>query len=160
MNFFFFFFFFFCILCSFFFSFAASIFGHHLRLEPLHLDKKLMWKREMNCLLSICDYIVELIPVSQDLKDGTALEVKKIDSFFLPLHFFLIFFSRIYIYCFQVMSSRPRTDIGINLPALKKLDAMLLVKTESCRVDKNHFFIIIVHPFELSIHGAGYIGQL
>lgn len=59
------------------------------------------------------------------------------------------------------MSSRPRTDIGINLPALKKLDAMLLVKTESCRVDKNHFFMIIVHSFELSIHGgAGYIGQL
>lgn len=77
----------------------ASIFGHHLRLEPLHSDKKLMWRREMNCLLSICDYIVELIPVSQDLKDGTALEV---------------------------MSSRPRSDIGINLPALKKLDTMLL----------------------------------
>lgn len=35
------------------------------------------------------------------------------------------------------MSSRPRSDIGINLPALKKLDAMLLVRTESCRVDKS-----------------------
>lgn len=81
-----------------FFSFSASIFGHHLRLEPLHPDKKLMWRREMNCLLSICDYIVELIPVSHDLKDGTALEVKKI-SFFLSIRLSFLFSSQeIYIY--------------------------------------------------------------
>ncbi|KAK6162326.1 hypothetical protein DH2020_002167 [Rehmannia glutinosa] len=77
----------------------ASVFGQHQRLEPLHTDKKLMWKREMNCLLSVCDYIVEFSPTLQNLKDGTTLEV---------------------------MTSRPRSDIYINLPALRKLDAMLL----------------------------------
>ncbi|KAI3444544.1 hypothetical protein Pfo_001209 [Paulownia fortunei] len=77
----------------------ASVFGQHQRLEPLHPDKKLMWKREMNCLLSVCDYIVEFSPTLQNLKDGTTLEV---------------------------MTSRPRSDIYINLPALRKLDAMLL----------------------------------
>ncbi|CAI9770210.1 unnamed protein product [Fraxinus pennsylvanica] len=77
----------------------ASVFGQHLKLEPLHPVKKSMWKREMNCLLLVCDYIVEFTPTSQNLKDGTILEV---------------------------MSSQPRLDIHINLPALKKLDAMLL----------------------------------
>ena len=52
---------------------AASIFGQHLRLEPLHPDKKLMWKREMNCFLSICDHIVEFVPALHDLQDGTAV---------------------------------------------------------------------------------------
>ncbi|WOH09479.1 hypothetical protein DCAR_0728936 [Daucus carota subsp. sativus] len=77
----------------------ASVFGQHLKLEPLHLEKKLMWKREMNCLLSVCDYIVEFVPASHNLKDGTAVEI---------------------------LTNRPRSDISINLPALRKLDAMLV----------------------------------
>ncbi|KAJ8900625.1 hypothetical protein K2173_025402 [Erythroxylum novogranatense] len=77
----------------------ATIFGQNLRLEPLKPEKKAMWKREMNCLLSVCDYIVEFIPKSQNLKDGTALET---------------------------MEGRPRSDIYINLPALRKLDSMLI----------------------------------
>ncbi|KAM3282374.1 rop guanine nucleotide exchange factor 2 isoform X3 [Capsicum chacoense] len=77
----------------------ASVFGQHQRLEPLHPDKKLMWKREMNCLLSVCDYIVEFVSTSQTLQDGTTIEA---------------------------LTSRPRSDIHINLPALRKLDAMLL----------------------------------
>lgn len=54
---------------------AATVFGQNLRLEPLKPEKKAMWKREMDCLLSVCDYIVEFIPKTQNLKDGTALEV-------------------------------------------------------------------------------------
>ncbi|CAI0472179.1 unnamed protein product, partial [Linum tenue] len=77
----------------------ATVFGQNLRLEPLKPEKKAMWKREMDCLLSVCDYIVEFIPKSQNLRDGTALEV---------------------------MESRVRSDIYMNLPALRKLDAMLL----------------------------------
>ncbi|XP_051147370.1 rop guanine nucleotide exchange factor 3-like isoform X2 [Andrographis paniculata] len=77
----------------------ASVFGQHQRLEPLQDEKKMMWKREMNCLLSVCEYILEFRPTLQNLKDGTTLEV---------------------------MTSRPRSDIYINLPALRKLDAMLL----------------------------------
>ncbi|KAK4379253.1 hypothetical protein RND71_001115 [Anisodus tanguticus] len=77
----------------------ASMFGQHQRLEPLHPDKIIMWKREMNCLLSVCDYIVEYVSTSQRLQDGTTVEA---------------------------LTSRPRSDIHINLPALRKLDAMLL----------------------------------
>ncbi|GMN44913.1 hypothetical protein TIFTF001_014105 [Ficus carica] len=78
----------------------ATVFGQNLRLEPLKPEKRAMWKREMDCLLSVCDYIVEFIPTtSQNLQDGTAMEV---------------------------MSSKPRADIYINLPALRKLDAMLI----------------------------------
>ncbi|PWA65810.1 RHO guanyl-nucleotide exchange factor 3 [Artemisia annua] len=82
----------------------ASMFGQHQKLEPLHPEKKIMWKREMNCLLSVCDYIVEFIPTSHSLHNGKPMEV---------------------------MSSRPRSDIYINLPALKKLDALLLEILES-----------------------------
>ncbi|KAL3649552.1 Rop guanine nucleotide exchange factor 3 [Castilleja foliolosa] len=77
----------------------ASVFGQHQRLEPLQSENKLMWKREMNCLLSVCDYIVEFSPTLQTLKDGSTLEV---------------------------MTGKQRSDIYINLPALRKLDAMLL----------------------------------
>ncbi|GAB2302930.1 hypothetical protein Dimus_036923 [Dionaea muscipula] len=38
----------------------ATVFGNNLRLEPLKPEKKLMSKREMGCLLSVCDFIVEL----------------------------------------------------------------------------------------------------
>ncbi|XP_038979644.1 rop guanine nucleotide exchange factor 3 isoform X1 [Phoenix dactylifera] len=77
----------------------ATVFGHCYKLEPLPPEKKSMWRREMDCLLSVCDYIVELYPSFQNLPDGTALEV---------------------------MASRPRSDIYVNLPALGKLDSMLL----------------------------------
>ncbi|MCD9645526.1 Rop guanine nucleotide exchange factor 2 [Datura stramonium] len=85
----------------------ASVFGQHQRLEPLHPDKKIMWKREMNCLLSVCDYIVEFVSTSQKQQDGTTIEA---------------------------LTSRPRSDIHINLPALRKLDAMLLEILDSFEV--------------------------
>ncbi|TXG62879.1 hypothetical protein EZV62_009873 [Acer yangbiense] len=78
----------------------ATVFGQNLRLAPLKPEKKAMWKREMECLLSVCDYIVEFIPqLSQNLQAGREVEV---------------------------MGSKPRADIYINLPALQKLDTMLL----------------------------------
>ncbi|KAL8508981.1 hypothetical protein ACS0TY_016244 [Phlomoides rotata] len=66
---------------------------------PLKPEKKLMWKREMEWLLSVSDHIVELTPSWQTFPDGTKLEV---------------------------MTCRPRSDLYINLPALRKLDNMLL----------------------------------
>ncbi|KAL4015031.1 rop guanine nucleotide exchange factor 3 isoform X2 [Cucumis melo var. makuwa] len=77
----------------------ATVFGQNLKLEPLPPEKKAMWKREMSCLLSVCDYIVEFFTLSQTLEDGTSLEV---------------------------LNSRQRSDICLNLPALQKLDMMLL----------------------------------
>ncbi|MFS8008196.1 putative PRONE domain, Rop guanine nucleotide exchange factor [Helianthus anomalus] len=52
---------------------SASMFGQHLKLEPLHLEKKMTWKREMNCLLSVYDYIVEFIPMSHSLQNGKTM---------------------------------------------------------------------------------------
>ncbi|KAH7307270.1 hypothetical protein KP509_22G052200 [Ceratopteris richardii] len=78
---------------------SVSTFGELWRLEPLSLEKKVIWKREMNWLLSVTDYIVELVPSWQKLPDGSS---------------------------FEVMISKPRADLHTNLPALRKLDAMLL----------------------------------
>lgn len=82
----------------------ATVFGQNLRLAPLKPEKKALWKREMDCLLSVCDYIVEFISESQNLRDGREVEV---------------------------MASRPRADIYINLPALQKLDTMLIDTLEN-----------------------------
>ncbi|CAK9137622.1 unnamed protein product [Ilex paraguariensis] len=78
---------------------CATIFGQIWRLEPLPLEKKLMWRREMEWIICVSDHIVELIPSWQTFPDGSKLEV---------------------------MTSRPRSDLYINLPALRKLDNMLL----------------------------------
>ena len=39
-------------------------------------EKKAMWRREMECLLSVSDYIVELKPTWQTFPDGSKLEVQ------------------------------------------------------------------------------------
>jgi hypothetical protein len=68
-------------------------------LEPLALQKKSMWKREMEWLLCVSDSIVELVPSIQQFPGGGT---------------------------YEVMATRPRSDLYVNLPALKKLDAMLI----------------------------------
>ncbi|KAM5556556.1 rop guanine nucleotide exchange factor 5 [Rosa sericea] len=78
---------------------CATIFGQLWRLEPLPSEKKSMWKREMEWLICVSDHIVELIPSWQTFPDGKKLEV---------------------------MTCTPRSDIFMNLPALRKLDNMLL----------------------------------
>ncbi|CAK9171817.1 unnamed protein product [Ilex paraguariensis] len=78
---------------------CAAAFGQLWRLEPLPLQKKSMWQREMEWLLSVSDHIVELTPSCQTFPDGRKLEV---------------------------MTCMPRSDLFINLPALRKLDYMLL----------------------------------
>ncbi|KAI3912544.1 hypothetical protein MKW98_021006 [Papaver atlanticum] len=85
---------------------CATLFGQLWRLEPISPEKKSMWQREMECLLCVSDHIVELIPSWQTFPDGTKLEV---------------------------MTCRPRSDISINLPALRKLDNMLLEILDSFR---------------------------
>lgn len=83
---------------------CATLFGQIWRLEPLAHEKKSMWRREMEWLLCVSDHIVELIPSWQTFPDGSKLEV---------------------------MTCRPRADLYINLPALRKLDNMLLEILES-----------------------------
>ncbi|KAG4963453.1 hypothetical protein JHK85_040905 [Glycine max] len=55
-------------------EFAATVVGQNLKLEPLKPEKKAMWRREMNCLLSVCDYILEFSSTAQYLEDGTIVE--------------------------------------------------------------------------------------
>lgn len=83
---------------------SASVFGEIWKLEPLSPNRKAMWRREMDWLVSIADHIVELVPSLQTYPDGSS---------------------------FEVMLSRPRLDIQLNLPALRKLDAMLLESLDS-----------------------------
>ncbi|XP_052175046.1 rop guanine nucleotide exchange factor 7-like [Diospyros lotus] len=92
---------------------CATLFGQLWRLEPLPPEKKSMWRREMEWLLCVSDHIVELIPSWQTFPDGSKLEV---------------------------MTSRPRSDLYINLPALRKLDNMLLEILESF-VDMEFWYV-------------------
>ena len=111
---------------------AATVFGSCHKLEPLPAGKKAMWTREMDCLLSVCDYIVQFYPSTQTLPDGTKVEVH-CTSFIVALFQVPIDIVALLIRMdrfVQVMATRPRSDIYINLPALEKLDAMLIVRIE------------------------------
>ncbi|MCO5607528.1 hypothetical protein L7F22_061725 [Adiantum nelumboides] len=83
---------------------AASIFGELWRLEPMAADRKKRWHREMGWLLSVSDHIVEFVPSVQTLPDGNTTEV---------------------------MVTKTRSDLHMNLPALRKLDTMLLEVLDS-----------------------------
>ncbi|KAF8117920.1 hypothetical protein N665_0008s0258 [Sinapis alba] len=78
---------------------AASVFGEQRRLEPMPPDRRARWRREIDWLLSVTDYVVEFAPSQQKNKDGTIMEI---------------------------MTTRQRTDLHMNIPALRKLDAMLI----------------------------------
>lgn len=49
-----------------------------------------MWRREMDWLLCVSDYIVELIPSLQTFPDGSKLEVQS--NSFVDFYGYLIFF--------------------------------------------------------------------
>ncbi|KAF8080750.1 hypothetical protein N665_0924s0015 [Sinapis alba] len=77
---------------------SASAFGEQRRLEPMSEDRKERWRREIGWLLSVTDHIVEFSPTQQINKDGSSIEV---------------------------MTTRQRTDLVSNIPALKQLDVTL-----------------------------------
>ncbi|KAL1804803.1 hypothetical protein DCAR_0830624 [Daucus carota subsp. sativus] len=78
---------------------AASVFGEQRKLEPMAPDRKSRWKKEVDWLLSVTDYIVEFVPSQQKAKDGTTMEI---------------------------MITQQRRDLLMNIPALRKLDTMLI----------------------------------
>ncbi|KAL0546028.1 hypothetical protein IC582_015932 [Cucumis melo] len=88
---------------------AASVFGELWKLEPLPDERKSKWRKEMDWLLSPTHYMVELVPTKQNGTSGRVMEI---------------------------MTPKVRGDVHMNLPALQKLDSMLLgtldsmVKTE------------------------------
>ncbi|GMJ12577.1 ROP (rho of plants) guanine nucleotide exchange factor 14 [Hibiscus trionum] len=93
---------------------AASVFGELWKLEPLAVERKNKWQREMDWLLSPTNYMVELVPAKQNGANGRTMEI---------------------------MTPKARADIHMNLPALQKLDSMLIetlesmVNTEFCYVE-------------------------
>lgn len=89
------------------------MFGELWKLEPLAPQKKAMWCREMEWLLCVSDSIVELKPSIQEFPGGGT---------------------------FEVMVTRPRSDLYVNLPALKKLDAMLLSLLDGFR-DSEFYYV-------------------
>ncbi|CAL9776638.1 unnamed protein product [Musa acuminata subsp. burmannicoides] len=83
---------------------AASIFGEFWKLEPLSEGIKSRWLREMDWLLSPINYMVELVPAKQNGANGRMLEI---------------------------MTPKARSDVHTTLPALRKLDLMLIEVLDS-----------------------------
>ncbi|KAG8070513.1 hypothetical protein GUJ93_ZPchr0006g45394 [Zizania palustris] len=91
---------------------AASVFGEHRKLEPMAPDTKERWKKEVGWLLSVTDHIVEFVPTRQTAENGTTMEI---------------------------MSTAQRRDLQMNIPALRKLDAMLIGYMDNF-VDQSEFW--------------------
>ncbi|EEF48239.1 conserved hypothetical protein [Ricinus communis] len=77
---------------------AASVFGEQKRLEPMSPETKIRWRKEIDWLLSVTDHIVEFVP-SQQSNNGINMEI---------------------------MTTRQRSDLLMNIPALRKLDTILI----------------------------------
>lgn len=54
---------------------AASVYGEQKRLEPMPAERKAKWRKEIDWLLSVTDYVVEMVPTQQKSKDGSQMEV-------------------------------------------------------------------------------------
>ncbi|KAH0743112.1 hypothetical protein KY290_031105 [Solanum tuberosum] len=93
---------------------AASIFGEQSKLEPMSQKRKERWRKEIDWLLSVTDYIVEFVPGQQISKDGTNMEI---------------------------MITQQRKDLLMNIPALKKLDAMLIDCLDNFKDAKEFWYI-------------------
>ncbi|KAG6415770.1 hypothetical protein SASPL_123187 [Salvia splendens] len=91
---------------------AITNLAEQKRLEPMAPDTKARWKKEIDWLLSVTDHIVEFVPSKQKAKDGSNMEI---------------------------MITRQRTDLHMNVPALKKLDGMLLDCLDNFK-DQNEFY--------------------
>ncbi|WVZ13917.1 hypothetical protein V8G54_011483 [Vigna mungo] len=98
---------------------AASVFGEISKLEPMASDRKARWRKEIEWLLSVTDHIVEFAPSQQIAKDGS---------------------------CMEIMTTRQRTDLLMNIPALRKLDAMLIIEVKQDTLqnfrDQNEFWYV------------------
>ncbi|XP_074574365.1 rho guanine nucleotide exchange factor 8-like [Curcuma longa] len=89
---------------------AASIFSEQGRLEPMPAERKGRWQREIDCLLSVADYIVEFVPS----KGGSNVEI---------------------------MVTQQRKDLQMNIPALRKLDAMLIGFLDNFKEQREFWYV-------------------
>ncbi|KAK7291473.1 hypothetical protein RIF29_06642 [Crotalaria pallida] len=93
---------------------AASVFGEQSKLEPMTSERKARWRKEIEWLLSVTDHVVEFVPSQQIAKDGSTMEI---------------------------MTTRQRSDLLMNIPTLRKLDAMLIDTLDNFR-DQNEFWYV------------------
>ncbi|CAH1433167.1 unnamed protein product [Lactuca virosa] len=93
---------------------AASVFGKQNKLAPMPEDLKKRWRKEVNWLLSVTDNIVEFVPSQQQGKDGSNMEI---------------------------MVTQQRTDLLMNIPAIKKLDAMLIDCLDNFKDEKEFWYV-------------------
>ncbi|KAL5072684.1 hypothetical protein RYX36_011668 [Vicia faba] len=93
---------------------AAAVFGEQKRLEPMATERKARWRKEIDWLLSVTDYVVEMVPTQQKGKDGSSMEI---------------------------MTTRQRTDLHMNIPALRKLDTMLIDCLDNFK-DQTEFYYV------------------
>nr|CAB3473865.1 unnamed protein product [Digitaria exilis] len=93
---------------------SASIFGEQRRLVPMSADRRARWNKEIDWLLSVTDHIVEFAPSQQVSEDGTNMEV---------------------------MGTQQRGDLLVNIPALRKLDAMLLEYLDSFHEAQEFWYV-------------------
>ncbi|CAL9766670.1 unnamed protein product [Musa acuminata subsp. burmannicoides] len=93
---------------------AASVFGEQRRLEPMPEERKARWRKEVEWLLSVSDHIVEFVPSQQVSGDGKSMEI---------------------------MITQQRKDLRMNIPALRKLDAMLIEYLDNFK-QKNEFWYV------------------
>ncbi|RLN00066.1 rho guanine nucleotide exchange factor 8-like [Panicum miliaceum] len=100
---------------------AASVFGEQRRLQPMAADQKARWQKEIDWLLSVADHIVEFVP-SQQMSDNGI--------------------------CMEIMVTQQRQDLQMNIPALRKLDGMLLEYLDSFK-DRQEFWYVSKDADEL-----------
>ncbi|XVE70430.1 hypothetical protein DITRI_Ditri10aG0072100 [Diplodiscus trichospermus] len=93
---------------------AASIFGEQGKLKPLAPERKERWRKEMDWLLSVTDHIVEFVPSQQKSKDGTNMEI---------------------------MVTRQRSDLLVNIPGLGRLDTLLIETLENFGQEKEFWYV-------------------
>ncbi|TVU20326.1 hypothetical protein EJB05_36531, partial [Eragrostis curvula] len=93
---------------------AASVFGEQRRLQPMADEQKARWGTEIDWLLSVADHIVEFVPSQQVSPDGTSMEI---------------------------MVTQQRQDLQMNIPALCKLDAMLLEYLDGFKGEQEFWYV-------------------
>ncbi|KAE8687863.1 Rho guanine nucleotide exchange factor 8 [Hibiscus syriacus] len=93
---------------------AASIFGEQGKLAPMAPERKARWRKEMDWLLSVTDHIVEFVPSQQISKDGT---------------------------CMEIMVTKQRKDLLVNIPGLRKLDSLLIETLDNFGQEREFWYV-------------------
>ncbi|KAI3701461.1 hypothetical protein L6452_26553 [Arctium lappa] len=93
---------------------AASVFGEQRKLEPMPEDRKMRWRKEVRWLLSVTDHIVEFVPYQHTARDGSNMEI---------------------------MITKQRKDLLMNIPALRKLDKMLTDCLDNFKDQKEFWYV-------------------